>query len=215
MLDWFYPRTIEKISSKYNGEIKVVKSRSRYSVWAGGFEQSGEMVHRLWRKALVSMTGSDPVRIKMVLILGLGCGVAARLAAERFPQTKIIGVEVDPAMINLGKKYFGLGNISNLEIKRANVLQSINGLKSFPKYDLILVDLYRGGEMPERIRNKNFLRKINTVLARNGIAIFNYLHFRKTEKEKREFLQEISKYFRGIRVSEEKYNTLIFCRKTG
>mgnify|MGYP001607763770 CR=1 FL=1 len=53
MLDYLYPQTIDKLSSKFNGEIKISKSRGKYTVWIGGFEQSGGVyVEGLWKKAL-------------------------------------------------------------------------------------------------------------------------------------------------------------------
>lgn len=160
MLDWLYPQTIEKFPSKFNGEIKVTKSRGKYSVWVGGFEQSGPIyVEKFWKKALKEvLLGTQEDLLKNVLILGLGCGTLVKLISQKWPLARITGVEIDPIMISLGKKYFGLDNYKNLKIVLGNAKkQKLSG------FDLVICDAYFG--------NKNQLDKIKAP----GTIIFNNL----------------------------------------
>jgi len=39
--------------------------------------------------------------------------VAAKIISEKFPNAKITGIEIDPMMVEIGKKYFGLEKIFN------------------------------------------------------------------------------------------------------
>jgi len=176
MLDWLYPQTVEIVHSKINGEIEVVKSRGRYSVWVGGFEQSGSVyVEKLWKKGLREAEKYFLHPPKSVLILGFGCGTAAKLISQKWPYAHIVGVEIDPVMIQLGKKYFGLDTVSNLKIIKADACKQVRLLaKKKQKFDLILVDTYLGGKSsgdPD----------CRFLLKNNGIIISNHLEGLKTE----------------------------------
>lgn len=109
-------------------------------MWVGGYEQSGPLVEEVWKKALKALDFTP----KNILILGLGCGSAAKVISKKFPTAKITGVEIDPVMIKIGKKYFGLGKIPNLKITCADALNFVKKTKQ--KFDLILVDVYVGGK---------------------------------------------------------------------
>ncbi len=168
MLDWLYPQTVEVIKSKYNGEIKVGKFRGKYSVWVGGFEQSGSVyVEKIWRKALSNLTIKGCGK---VLVLGLGCGTVIPLVLKKCPKASIVGVDIDQVMIDLGKKYFDLNKYKNLKIVQADALQYTSVLKQ--KFDLIMVDIYQG-------EKKGELKVPQRLLARNGVIITNNLDSKK------------------------------------
>ncbi len=159
MLDWLYPQTIEVVTSKINGQIKVTKFRGRYSVWVGGFEQSGPVyVEKVWREALERIKFTP----KKVLILGLACGTLVKLLTTKWPKAKITGVEIDPLMIQLGKKYFGLGHYKNLTIKIADAKKA-----NLPRFDLVLADTYLG--------NKRVVLDLHRFLLPGGAILANHL----------------------------------------
>lgn len=181
MRDWLYPQDVEIVESKFSGRVKVVKSRGKYSVWVGGFEQSGPRVEKVWRKALSNLTIEQPAcrrgRLSNVLILGLGCGTAASLLAKKCPGVNIVGVEIDPVMIGLGKRYFDLGEIPNLTILQRDAYSCINTLiREKRRFDLILVDLYFGGR--DQVLSRKFGEKILRLCASGRQAIWNRLVLR-------------------------------------
>src|SRR5574340_691248 len=107
MLDWFFPHRVELVTSKINGQIKVTKFRGRFSVWVGGFEQSGPVyMEKVWKEGLKKVNFSP----KKILILGLACGSLVPLLNAKWPKASLTGVEIDPVMVRLGRKYFFLGN---------------------------------------------------------------------------------------------------------
>ena len=156
--------------SKFNGEVKVKKYLWETSVWVGGFEQSGPLVRDIWQKAIKGLP--PPGRgeaLRNVLILGLGCGIAAKLLIKKFPQAKITGVEIDPVMIEIGKKYF---NLLDIKIKITDAKKFIKTTKQ--KFDLILVDTYLGGKQV-------LLKNLKNVLAKEGVVLVNKLENLKNE----------------------------------
>lgn len=157
----------EIIESPLNGRIKVKSFLGRFSVWVGGYEQSGPLVERVWKKALQEVVSPRQDHLlRKVLILGLGCGVAAKLISEKYPKAKITGVEIDPQMIDIGRRYFSLGGIPNLKVICADAKDFFRNNKV--KYDLILVDAYIGNRAAD-------FPKANLPLTKTGFAIFNVL----------------------------------------
>lgn len=162
-------------------EIKVKKFLWQTSVWVSGFQQSGPLVENLWKKALDVIARNPPAgevtkqSSKNVLILGLGCGSSIKPLRKKFPDCQITGVEINPEMIEIGKKYFNLNKISNLKIKICDAKKFVFQTKQ--KFDLILVDLYKGN-IPEK-------QKINysKILNKNGVVLINHLEGLKNRIE--------------------------------
>ncbi len=197
MFDFFFPQVVE------DGPIKVIKQFGCYSVWIKGFEQSGPLVGKLWQKALQEvLLDTQEDLFKNVLILGLGCGCAAKILSQKFPQAKITGVEINPAIINFGKKYFFLDKIPNLKIIHQDAIKFLSPVTS-GRFDLVICDLYDGRKMI-------FPQNISHFLSPRGQIIFNFLKFGKSQKEKEDFINKIKKTLQITQTLETDYNTLFF-----
>lgn len=184
MLSWFYPIILEKRKSEFNGEIDVVKSFGKISVRVGGFEQSGPMVEKIWGKALKNILA------KRVLILGYGAGIIARF----FPNSEIVGIEIDPEMISIGKKYFP---------SRANII--LSDAKNIPagKFDLIVVDIYTGKEFPQFFETIPFLE---TLKKKGSKVVFNRLKFNR-KVDLNTFEKNIRSVFKNVKITTVDFNT--------
>lgn len=202
MLDWIIPQEIETIHSGFNGEIKVKKFLGHTSVWVGGYEQSGPIVQKLWRTALGKLPA---VEYEKILVLGLGCGVMVPLLNQKYPRAKITGVEIDPEMIRLGKKYFGLESLFSLKVLCSDAKKFLRQSKTY--YDLVVVDLYTGGQAPELS-----VRDLKKVM--KGPAVFNFSAFNKSLKEARQFEKRLRQDFFVFKKIKTDYNLLFFCRPT-
>ena len=141
------------------------------------------MVEKLWKKALEEITYNANGR---ALIFGLGCGSVVKV----LPSMKVTGVEIDPVMVDIGKRYF---NLDRVKI----VIGDATKLKFKERFDLIIVDLYIGGKMENLLVPTNFL-------AKDGVIIYNQLTFGNNQVDPR---LEIKK------VRQTEYNKLIFCSK--
>ncbi len=122
-------RVLEELNSKYNGRLKVVKTFGMGTyIQANGLTQSGGIVESIWKSTIRKIKNQD---IKNCLILGLGGGTVAKIIQERWPGVKITGVDIDPVMVELGKKYLGLGDVQ-IKIQDAYDFDSTG-------YDLVIV----------------------------------------------------------------------------
>lgn len=208
---------LERVHSQVNGEITVAENLfGGKELRIGGVTQSGGLVEKLWRDGLKEIP-RDKVTGKTgvlnALILGLGAGDVARLINERWPECKIVGVEIDPEVVSLGKKYFGLGKISNLEIFVADAIKFVDPKYKIhnTKYDLILVDLYLGKDYPKAAESKEFLQQLKNILSKNGLVVINRLYYTSSfQKEAESFLMKVKEVFSKVEIKKAVTNLLIF-----
>ena len=142
-------KVLEERKSSFNGKIQVVKSLGFGTyIQVEGLTQSGGVVRDIWKTTLKKL-GERKMLVENCLILGLGGGSVAKLIRKKFPKTKITGVDIDSNMVELGKKYLGLGKIDmKIEIEDAYKYVEILKKKS-KKFDLIIIDTYQGDKYPK------------------------------------------------------------------
>lgn len=210
----FGSETIDNIDSEINGEILIAEDIfGRREMIIGKVCQSGGLVKKLWKTVLSFKFVCRRTNFKRCLILGLGTGTIAKLIAEKFPQTKIIGVEIDPKVVEIGKKYFDLDKIPNLKIIVGDAFEIINNPKfgvRGSKFDLILVDLYLGQEFPPKAETEDFLKNIKKMLVKSGLVVFNRLYFNKKHQQKAGiFLEKVKQVYLSIKIKKSITNLII------
>lgn len=106
---------------------------------------------------------------KKILILGLGGGI---LANKMMPfADKIIGVEIDPRIIECAKKYFKLD--SKVETVCEDAQWFLHHEKN--KYDVIIVDVFNGEEPPTYLLTVENFHKIKSLLhTDSSLLIINW-----------------------------------------
>lgn len=190
---------VEKFNSPINGEILIYEDLfGKHSMRIGGVSQSGGIVDQIWRRAIYELQSFKASEFQRVLILGLGCGGSAKLVNKKWPEAKITGIEIDPKVVEVGKKYFGLGEIKNLTIKISDAFDSCRKLSAVshkPKFDLILIDLYLGKDFPKQAESEEFINNIKKLLSDKGIVVFNRFYWGQYRKQARDFEEKLKKYF--------------------
>ena len=211
----FGGEVIEKIHSPFNGEILVVKELSGRTIMrVGGITQSGGMVEDIWRVALAKVQSSK-FKVQSCLVLGLGCGTVVKLLTEKWPGIKITGIEIDPEVIKIGKKYFGLEEILGLKVIVGDAIKAVSSQSSVvrqKKFDLILIDMYQGQEIPKETEDGEFLNGLKKLLNKDGLIIFNRLYFGKHKKETKDFTEKLNGMFSEVSTHRTEFNLFIFCR---
>jgi len=127
-----------------------------------------------------------------VLILGLGGGTVAHLLARAFPGAEITGVELDPQIIDVARRFFDLDQVSKLKVVCADAADVAKGPGT---YDLVLSDLYCGGRFPEKFAREEFLVGVKNLLAPQGLAIFNRVLRRGARSDLDDFVEKVGEVF--------------------
>lgn len=203
-------RILSQKKSSFNGDIRVVKNLAFGTyIQVDNLTQSGGIVEDIWKEALKRLKGR---KIKNVLILGLGGGSAAKVVRKFWPMVVIFGVDIDPVMVEMGIKYLELGK-SRVEIKIEDAGRAVKELKTNNKrFDLVLIDLYRGYEYPKKFESETFLGSIKIVLSDKGIAVFNRLYIGKIRPEVMRFGKKLEKVFPKVEYFHPEANLMFFCQ---
>jgi spermidine synthase len=141
----------------------------------------GIAVHSIWRPNTV-LTGGvwdmfltvPPLLgrpVESVAILGNAGGTTARAFGVFYPQARIDGVEIDPAVTKAGRRYLGLGDNPRLDVHTADARPFLRS--SDERYDLIFVDAYRPPYVPFYLATQEFFQLARERLRPGGIIALN------------------------------------------
>lgn len=185
---YIYPQTIAHFSSPYNKDIRVVEEHGRNKILVNGSPQSGPYIEKLWKQACRAFGIPSSFTPSTVLILGIAGGTVIYLLKGWYPKVKITAVDIDQTMIDIGKRFFGLNKIKNLVMKQTDAEEFVSReSRGNHRYDLIVVDLSFGRNIPAFVTRKEFLKDIKTLRTKEGVALVNFLR----EKEYREMSEDL------------------------
>ncbi len=121
----------------------------------------------------MSIAAIYPQDIKRVLILGLGGGSIPVYLGRFLPNATIDTVELDPGVIDVAKKYFGIRETGRSHLIGSDGRVFLN--RHSELYDLIMVDAFTGGYIPFHLMTKEFYQLVRDRLAPHGAAAINIL----------------------------------------
>ncbi len=111
-----------------------------------------------------------PDDVDSLLVLGLAAGTVARLYTEAYGPIPIRGVELDPAVIAVGRRFFAMNqpNLTAVAGDARYVLRRDTGL-----YDVIAVDAYRPPYIPFHLTTVEFFTEVRRHLTPDGVVAVN------------------------------------------
>ena len=207
-------KVIEEVESPINGKLTVTQDLFwGISIKGGGLAQSGGIAKKVWLHTLKKLKKRGELEVKNCLILGVGGGGIVELVNGYWPGTKIVGVDIDPVMVDLGRKYLGLDQIAT-EI----VIKIEDGYKfaqrqarENKRYDLVCVDIYVGDEVPEKFETDKFINYVKRLLTKRGIAVFNRLYYDEKKDLAHKFEKKLEKVFEKVDRVYPEANIMFMC----
>ena len=109
--------------------------------------------------------------LEHVAILGNAAGTTARALGVYYPEARIDGVELDPAVSRVGFRYFAMGDNPRLSVHDADARPFLRSTDE--RYDLIVVDAYHQPYVPFYLATREFFRLVRDRLAPGGIVALN------------------------------------------
>ena len=205
----FSPKVLEETSSPINGKITVLKSFGFGTyIQVGDLTQSGGIVYDVWRASLGKVRKIKH-SLEKALILGLGGGTNAQIIREFWPPAQITGVDIDPVMVEMGKKYLGLKDVRTVIRDATDFTEG--EVKKGNKYDLVLVDTYLGDTFPEKLESDVFLGKVKKLLEPGGVVVFNRLYYDEKRPQAMRFGAKLEKYFSEVDYVFPEANLMLLC----
>jgi spermidine synthase len=110
---------------------------------------------------------------KRVLFLGLAGGTVVRQMHGLF-DVKIDAVEIDPKVVEVARRYFGLKQDRRLRIHVSDGRQFVRTAGS---YDIIAVDTFNGGNIPAHMASREFFAEMSDHLTEDGLVMMNVVNY--------------------------------------
>lgn len=109
--------------------------------------------------------------IHSVLEIGFGGGRTSWYLHRFMPDVTVTSVELDPTVAELARKYFGIRDEPNFHLVNRDGRLFLQESKD--KYDVILIDAYRGPFVPFHLLTKEFYQLVKSHLAEGGVVAQN------------------------------------------
>ncbi|HVM16016.1 MAG TPA: fused MFS/spermidine synthase [Gaiellaceae bacterium] len=168
----------------------------------------GVAVHSVWREdsvltggvwdtfqAVPSLLDRPPRRIA---ILGNAGGTVARALATFHPQAAVDGVEIDPAVTDVGERWFGMRDNPRLETHDQDARPFLR--RTPHRYDLIVVDAYHQPYVPFYLATREFFELVRERLRQGGIVALNVATVPGDDRLERALAGTLASVFPEVRV---------------
>ena len=133
-----------------------------------------QLADGIWDAFLIApyfaLAPTRPEDVRSLLIIGLAGGTVAKLATSAYGPILIDGVELDPAIIETGQRYFAMTE-PNLHPIAQDGRYFLN--HGAGQYDLIVIDAYRPPYIPFHLTTVEFFREVATHLSDSGVVAIN------------------------------------------
>ncbi len=127
----------------------------------------------LYTQGLLAALFVEP-RPRRVLVIGLGGGAIPMALRAIDPAVHVDAVEVDPAVAEVARRFFGLREDPHLRVHvedgRVFVRQQ---LRERAVYDLVVIDAFERTWAPEHLQTVEFFRQVEQLLAPGGVLAAN------------------------------------------
>lgn len=173
------PRLLESRESLYNNIY--VYQRSQYviltfghnkQIYAESVFNSGDDRELLLTYTQLMTAGLMYAKnVQSILEIGTGGGRTAWYLHRFLPDVRVTSVELDPAVVELSRKYFGLKDEPNFRVEAQDGRLFLSQSKD--KYDVIMIDAYRGPFVPFHLLTKEFYQLVRDHLAEGGVVVQN------------------------------------------
>ena len=112
-----------------------------------------------------------PPKLERILEVGLGGGRTVSYLSAALPDTAILAVELDKDVVDLAKKYFRFAETAKLRTVVSDGRAYL--MRDNSKWDVILIDAYRGPFVPFHLLTKEFYALAKSRLAPGGVVVQN------------------------------------------
>jgi spermidine synthase len=205
--EYQYARVVEEPDGVR--ELELNEGQAVHSMYRPGSYLTGN----IWDEYLVlpfAALDRPPAR---VAILGNAAGTTARAYGHYFPASVVDGVEIDPELTRLGRKWFDMQN-PRLNIHHDDARPYLR--RTDERYDLIMVDAYRQPYIPFYLATREFFELVRDRLRPGGAVVVNAGHPEGQDDLEKVLAATMNEAFSTVlRDPSEDTNTLLLGTNSG
>ena len=162
-----YARVVEEPDGRRKLELN--EGHAVHSVYQPGSWLTGDY----WDELLVLPFAVRDRAPASVAILGNAAGTTARALGHYFPATRVDGVEIDPELTRLGRRWFDMHN-PRLSVHADDARPWLR--QTDRRFDVIVVDAYRQPYIPFYLTTREFFELARDRLQPGGVVLVNVGH---------------------------------------
>jgi spermidine synthase len=197
------PDVIYRANSFYH-QIEVVKegaaSEQRHylrldSTTEGGIRvRDGGLVleyQKFWQLAELN----EELQLRRALFIGAGAFGMPNELSRKHPDAHVDVAEIDPAVIDVGRKFFKLGEHPRVHAHASDARRFLSDSEG--NYDLIFGDAYNGvRHIPAHLVTQEFFQQVKSRLSEKGVFLMNVIT--AVQGKKAELLQHVVTTVRSV-----------------
>lgn len=163
----------------------------------------------VWSMMLAAPLLTAKPQPERVAVIGLAAGTVAALFSEVFGPVPIDGIELDPAIVAAGRRYFDM-NRPNLNVIIGDGRYQLNQRDML--YDVITIDAYKVPYIPWHMATREFFEEVQDHLTSDGVVAIN---IGRTETDRRlvdAFAQTMRGVFPSVHAVDvpDTWNTILY-----
>lgn len=110
---------------------------------------------------------------RKILFLGVAGGTSLKQLVTVYPEVEITGVDLDPAVLDVARNYFGLAGEERIRLVAEDARWFL--AESDERFDIIAIDIYVTGHVPFFTTTREFFELVHARLAEGGVMMMNVL----------------------------------------
>lgn len=126
-----------------------------------------------WYTQQLDLAVTHAPQKKNILMLGGGALTLPQHLANKYPESHIDVVEIDPELASIARRYFGYKDPGNVSLIFTDARTYVNQTKK--QYDIILVDVYGDMEVPFVFLTQEYGDRIKEITRPAGIVAVNMI----------------------------------------
>ena len=199
--EYQYARVIESpVGKRY---LELNEGQAQHSI----YDPDTVLTDDVWDGHLVLPFAARSRSPTRVAILGNAAGTTSRAYERFFPRTRVDGVEIDPELSKIGKRYFDMNN-PRLRLYHEDARPFLR--RTDARYDVISVDAYRQPYIPFYLTTREFFELTRDRLTPDGVLVVNAGHPEDQDELEKVLTATMGEVFRYVvRDPIEPTNTLI------
>lgn len=139
--------------------------------------------------------GAAAGQVHSMAIVGLAGGTIARQFTAAYGPIPIDGVEIDPAIVSVGQRYFGMTE-PNLHIHVADGRPFMRATHN--TYDVVAIDAFQQPYIPFQLTTVEFFQEVRAHLSKNGVICLNAGHTRTDFRLIQAFVNTMRRVFPSV-----------------
>lgn len=163
-----------EVSEQQEGTVKR-RTLQLDSTMEGGMDaNTGDLIlpyQEYWKLALLR----EPAKVSSALFVGAGAFGMPENVSRDFPEAAVDVVEIDPQVIEVGRKFFKLDEHPRVKAHAGDARRFLLQSEG-KKWDLIFGDAYNGiRQIPPHLATREFFQQVADRLEPKGVFIMNVI----------------------------------------